>query len=72
MGSQVRTQEDIDDDDDDQLTGQIPTQKQMNANMGCRHHYPGPVCCEFNGITIPDLVFVSRVVVSHQRYSSSL
>ena len=53
--------DDDDDDDDDQLvlSGILPTKQQMNANIGRRRRYPGPVCCEFNDITIPGLVFVS-------------
>ena len=64
---ELRPAEDDDDDDDDNddhdelpLSGRLPTQEQMNANMGRHRRYPGPISCLYNGITIPGLVFSSK------------
>ena len=40
--------------------GLLPTQEQLNMNIGPKRRFPGPVSCEFNGITIPTLVFASK------------
>ena len=40
--------------------GQLPTQEQMNRNKGPERRWPGPISCEFNGITIPSLVVASK------------
>jgi hypothetical protein len=39
--------------------GILPTQEQMNRNKGEGRRFPGPISCEFNGITIPSLVVAS-------------
>jgi len=45
---------------DECLLGELPTQDQIDANKGPGLHYPGPLSCDFNGITIPGLVFASK------------
>ena len=60
---ELRPDEDDDDEDDDDqlhLSGFLPTQEQMNANIGRRRRYPGPISCVYNNITIPGLVFSSK------------
>ena len=32
----------------------------MNANIGHRQRYPGPISCVYNDVTIPGLVFSSK------------
>lgn len=40
--------------------GKLPTVEQMKLNSGPGRRFPGPISCEFNGITIPSLVFASK------------
>jgi len=39
--------------------GLLPTQEQMDMNMGQKRRFPGPIDCVFNGIRIPTLMFAS-------------
>lgn len=39
--------------------GLLPTQEQMDMNMGHRRRFPGPIDCVLNGIRIPSLMFAS-------------
>ena len=40
--------------------GDLPTKEQINRNSGKGKRFPGPLSCEFNGVTIPTLMFASK------------